>query len=361
MTDSESRTEDRDFSFFLRRVVMIIIVVAITGILLWVTWASMEVLLIIFTSVLFAVGIRGLNNWISQRLGTRVRFSPTLMLTLTVVTLTIVFGLLLWLAFPRVSFEVDELQERITGGWKQIEQTLSQYEWGRQLLASAPSSGQILARTGEVVSGATGIFSGALSVLTNLVLVLFIGLYLAFQPDMYINGAIKLVPRHKQARAREILGLLGYKLQMWLLSRIISMVLIGVLTLIGLALIGVPFAVPLSIFAGLINFIPMIGPFIAAIPAIIVGLTQSPQQAINVVILYLVIQALDNYIVTPVLSQKAVDMPAALVMATQLIFGVVAGFMGVMLAAPLTVVVMVLVNTLYVQDTLGNRPSEAAV
>lgn len=117
------------------------------------------------------------------------------------------------------------------------------------------------------------------------VVVLFVGFYLAASPHLYINGFLKLLPSNKRARAREVLFTIGETLQRWLLGRPILMVTNGILTAIGLALLGVPLAVPLGIIAGLLNFIPNLGPIIAGVPAVLIAFVQSPDLALYVLLI----------------------------------------------------------------------------
>jgi predicted PurR-regulated permease PerM len=157
-----------------------------------------------------------------------------------------------------------------------------------------------------------------------------------------------------------VLLALGDTLAKWLLTRAISMVAIGVLTTLGLILLGVPLALSLGLIAGLMAFIPMLGPIIALIPALLIGLLVSPQTALWVLGLYLLIQGLDNYILTPIVVKETIRMPPALIIFAQLIFGLLFGQLGLMLAAPLTAALMTLVQMVYVHDFLERGGSDAA-
>jgi len=119
--------------------------------------------------------------------------------------------------------------------------------------------------------------------------------------------------------------------------------------------LGIPFAIPLGIITALLNFIPNIGPIIAGVPAVLIALSQSPTQAIYVFILYLAAQNLDGFVITPLIQQRAVFIPPVLLIASQLLFAVVFGFLGLLLAVPLVAVVFVAVKMIYVEDILGRR------
>jgi predicted PurR-regulated permease PerM len=111
----------------------------------------------------------------------------------------------------------------------------------------------------------------------------------------------------------------------------------------------------LGLLAGLLNFIPNFGPVIAAVPAVLIGLLQSPQQALYVALLYLAVQMVDGYVLTPLVERRSVELPLVLTITAQLLLGSAFGLIGVMLATPFTAAAMILVKMLYVEDVLGDR------
>lgn len=181
------------------------------------------------------------------------------------------------------------------------------------------------------------------------------GVYFAFSPNLYYEGAINLFPPNNQSRVREVLDTLGFNLRRWIVGRIIVMAINGGLTALGLWFLGVPLALPLGIITGFFNFIPNIGPFLAAIPAVLIAFTQSPTQALYTAILFFIIQNLEGFVLSPLVQQKAVELPPVLIIAAQLLLGILFGFIGVLLAVPVVAVVFVLVRMLYIEDLLGNE------
>jgi predicted PurR-regulated permease PerM len=139
------------------------------------------------------------------------------------------------------------------------------------------------------------------------------------------------------------------------MGRIILMVSNGLLTTLGLALLGIPLAFVLGVIAGLLNFVPNIGPLIGAIPAVLIGLMQDPATGLYVALLYLVLQMVDGYVLTPLVDQRAVSTPPALIITFQVFMGLVVGALGLLLATPLAAVLLVLVKMLYIEDTLGEQ------
>jgi predicted PurR-regulated permease PerM len=140
----------------------------------------------------------------------------------------------------------------------------------------------------------------------------------------------------------------------WLLTKLLLMVVIGVAVAIGLTLLKVPGAFVLGLVAALLTFIPNFGPFLAAAPAVLLGLAQGPQTALYVVLLYLGVQVVESYVLEPVLAKKVVDLPPALTLTMQIVMGVLLGAVGLAVATPLTAAGVVLIRRLYVEDVLGD-------
>jgi len=163
------------------------------------------------------------------------------------------------------------------------------------------------------------------------------------------------VPLPARPRAREVLAELKRTLGWWLLGRLCSMLVIGTATGVGLRLLGVPLALTLGLIAALLSFVPYIGPILAALPAVLIGLTQGPLQAFHVLLFYVGLQTLESYLFTPLVQRRAIALPPALQLAAQVLAGVLFGVIGLALATPLTAAGQVLVRMIYVEGMLGDR------
>nr|WP_229374877.1 AI-2E family transporter [Fibrella rubiginis] len=141
----------------------------------------------------------------------------------------------------------------------------------------------------------------------------------------------------------------------WLIGKLFSMIVVGVLSFLGLWLLGVKLAAALALFAGLITFIPNFGPILALVPAVLFAFSDGPQQVLYVVLLYTGIQLIESNLLTPLVQNKMISMPPALVLISQLIMGVFVGGIGLILATPVMAVVLILVKMLYVQDVLDDK------
>jgi predicted PurR-regulated permease PerM len=205
----------------------------------------------------------------------------------------------------------------------------------------------------SVLAKVTDVFSTSLGLLTDVVIGFFIGLFLAAQPQVYLTGLLRLLPREKRARAREVLHAIAYTLKWWLIGQFTSMSIVGFLFALGLWLLHVPLALTLGLLAMLLAFIPYIGPLLAAVPAVLFALTQSPTRALYVLVLYTAIQLIESYVLTPLIQRQAVLLPPVLTILAQVLLGVFVGGFGLMLATPLVATVLVLVKMLYIEDILG--------
>lgn len=331
----------------LKRVLAVILII----LLLLLVWYAIDVLLLAFAGILVAVFLRGIAGFVSRYTGLSGGWS----LAITILLILIIVGLGIWYFAPKISSQVDNLMESLPQSVSRVEDRIRDYGWGRRLLDQAPAPEQIFTGRQDTLSRITGMVSTTFGAIADAVIILFIGLYLAINPKIYLAGIRHLVPPDKRARAAEVIEEIGHALRWWLIGQFISMLIIGVLTGLGLWLIGVPLALTLGVLAGLLEFIPNVGPILSFIPAILLALLVSPTTALYVVGLYIAIQAAESYLVYPLVQKKVVEVPPALTIFSVVLMGVLVGGIGVLLATPLLVVVLVMVRMLYVRDTLGDK------
>lgn len=192
------------------------------------------------------------------------------------------------------------------------------------------------------------------SALTDVILILFGSIFIAINPGLYRRGLVALVPKRRREVADEALGDSGRALKNWMLGQLVSMAAIGILTAAGLMLIGLPSALALGLLAGLLEIIPYAGPIIAAIPALLVALTQGPETALLTLAVFLIVQQIEGSLIMPLVQKKAVLLPPALTVFGVVAFGLLFGVVGLIFAAPLLVVAYVLVKRLYIEEALGS-------
>lgn len=327
------------------------IVVSVLAVLMFI-WYAAALLMLVFASVLVSILLRAFTEFVTRRTGVGNGFA----LILVSLGLVVLIAITAWLVTGRIGTQVAELRLQLPQAVQNVRDYLGQYEWVRNALDSLPTFNDWLARRGgTVVSQLTGLASSTASVAVNILIVGIIGIYLASQPSLYSRGLKHLLPLNYRERAGEVLGVIDESLRRWLVGRFVLMVINGALTAIGLKLLGIPLALTLGLLAGLLNFVPNFGPWIAAIPAVLIAFLQGPQQALYVAVLYLVLQSVDGYLLTPLVDRRSVELPPVLTITAQVILGLAFGFIGILLASPLTAVALILIKMLYIEDLLGDR------
>lgn len=330
-----------------------IFILAVFGLFFLTLWQGAEVFLLVFAGLLLAIFLRSLSGFLA-------RYTPLSdKLALAIVLLGIVGGIVfgVWFLSDSMERQFTELSERLPVVYEQAKTQISQYPLGRKFVEKIPSAQEFVfgRRTANIFGRVTGFFSSALDWLVNVLIVFVTAVYFAINPGLYREGLIKLVPRRHEKRAREIIYTAEFTLRRFLLGISVSMTTTGALTVIGLWFLGVPFAIPLGIIAGLLTFIPNIGPVIAGTPAVLIALSQSPLTALYVLILYFAVQNFDGFVMTPLVQQKTITVPPVLIITAQLLLAVMFGFPGLLLAVPIIGVVFVLVKMIYVEDILDRR------
>jgi predicted PurR-regulated permease PerM len=202
----------------------------------------------------------------------------------------------------------------------------------------------------ELVGGTIPLLNTVLGALTGLLLVTFAGLFLAIEPRTYAHGLLRLIPATRRLRALGVLEGIGVTLRRWMAAQALGMLIIGIAATIGFTLIGLPAALALGLIAGVLEFIPYVGPVLGFIPAFAVGLTVSTGKALSVTILYGIIQVLESNIVMPLLIRGVVKLPPALTLLFQAVMATLFGFLGLLLAVPILAAGKVVVQELYVDE-----------
>jgi predicted PurR-regulated permease PerM len=314
-------------------------------------WYAIDVVLLAFIGVLLAILLRAPADWLSATTGLRVGWSLALVGV-------VVLGLLAAVAAlfgGGVAVQALELVDRIPEILQTFKERLQQNEFGSRAVALAESSGVFSGGAGQFIGRGLGLLGSTFGALANVIIVVFFAIFMAAQPRLYIDGFLFLVARNKRKRVNAVLEEIGHVLRRWIVGQTLLAILVGALTSIGLLLIGAPFAIALGIFAGVMEFIPYIGPFVAAVPAILVAFGESPQLALWTALVFVVIQVLESYLLAPLVQHRAVYLAPAVILFTQVVMGVVIGALGVAVATPLAAAAMVAISMLYVEDVLGDK------
>lgn len=261
-----------------------------------------------------------------------------------VVALVVIFGviaLIFWLYSEKISDQFELLIKQLPQAYASVHNYLAGHFgifWPEQKLQQEFSLNR------QNISQLFSFFSTTIGSIASFVVFIFVGFYLAFDPQRYAKWIFTLVPTKKQSQVRTGMEKIGKSLQWWLLGKLFSMIVVGIATVIGLSLLNVSLALILGFLAGLLTFIPYVGALLASVPAILIAFAQSPIKAIWVALLYLGIHTADGYFITPFIEQRTVSVPPALSIMAQILLVFLVGFMGLALATPLVVVAVALAH-----------------
>ncbi len=312
-------------------------------------WRLADVLLLGFGGVLVAVLLRHLARILSRW----TRLPVGVCLAVVVLGLVLLGALFVTSVGPQVAVQFEQLWLSLPQALQSFREFVARYDWGRDLLAAGGQS-----RAGTLFNMATGLLGTVFNALADGLLVLVVSLFLAADPAPYRRGLLRLVPPTRRPRGVEVLDALDEGLWHWILGQSLAMLCVGVITAAGLLLLGIPLAFALGILAGLLNFIPYLGPILSGGPAVLIAFAQSPADALSTLLLFAFLQSFEGYVLTPMLQRRAVSIPPALGILTIVALGTLFGAYGVLFATPLLLVVMVLVRMVYVEDALGDRGAD---
>jgi predicted PurR-regulated permease PerM len=346
-----SPVERSDRDEFVRRTWIVVFAIAAVTAFILVTWKAIDVVLMAFAGALLAIFLRSLANFVNRWTGVRHHWAVLLVL---VVLLAIVVGAS-WLVATPASQQFQQLSDEVPKAITRLQEQLQQTPFGRFVFRHANAA---TAQTSGMFKNVADFFSITVEGIIGLWVILFCGIFFALDPELYINGFLLLFPRTKRPRTRQILYELGTNLQHWLLGQVVVMTIIGVLTWLGLMLIGVPLSGILGLIAGVLDFIPVVGPWIAAILAGLLALIKDPILAVWVAVLFVCLHLIEGHVLIPQVQKFMTRLPPVLTILALVLFARLFGFLGLLVAVPLLVVVLILVKTLYKEDVLRQNGHE---
>lgn len=266
------------------------------------------------------------------------------------VALIVIFGFLaltFWLYSGKISDQFELLMKQLPQAFENANRYLTPYIGN--FFPGQTLKNEVFLNKQNITQIFT-VFSSTVGTIASFIVFVIIGFYLAFDPSRYMKWILSFVPTKKQNRVIAVLEKIGRSLQWWLLGKLLAMVFVGVATIIGLSLLHVNLALILGFLAGMLTFIPYVGPVLAVIPAILIAFAQSPWKALYVAILYTGINIADGYFITPNIEQRTVSVPPALSILAQMLLAILTGFLGLALATPLVVVAVAIAQTALHKD-----------
>ncbi|MDX3971235.1 MAG: AI-2E family transporter [Bradyrhizobium sp.] len=330
------------------------------------TWYFAPTLLLIFTGMLLGLGL----NALIHALGRRVHLPHAVRLAIVCVALALLLAGIAYLGGATIAEQASLLSKTIKSQIVNVRSFLenhgidtSVFDLGNAASDSSanpsseatsppaapsrgplPGAGALASSGGAIVSQTFKLLLGTIHGVGNIFIVLFLGLAFAAQPAVYHDGLLFLAPARHRTRVALVIDRISETLERWLIAQIVVMIAVGVVTWIGLAIIGIPSAFILGIQAGLLAFIPTVGAIIAGVIVVLASLASGWIPALSAFLLFMGVHAMESYVLTPILQRQALDIPPATLFAFQILLGVVFGIWGLALALPLVAIAKVVID-----------------
>ena len=300
---------------------------------------TINIFLIVFASILFAMLLNSLGN--ITRSVTRLPYY--LSLALAVVCIIGLLTLTFWLYSPLITEQTNLLRDQLPQAITNLRGFLTPY-MGLDFLSANKILSELSLTNEKLLNNLITVFSFTIGSIVSFLIFLIIGFYFALSPRRYVSWILNFFTPKKRAYVGEAVEQIGQKLRWWLLGKLLSMAVIGILAFIGLWSLNISLAFILGLLTALLAFIPYVGAILAAVPAILIAFGNSPLEALYVTILYVVIHNIEGYLITPYIEQKTVSIPPALTIISQMMLLTLLGPVGLALATPLTVVAISLAH-----------------
>lgn len=325
--------------------------ILLTAGLLFLGYFLSEVLLLVFTAILFAVGLDGLARAVAGRLPVSRGWA---LAGIALGIAAILVGAL-GLSATRLVQQFQELQDRMVDFIEHVHTWLTEVGAIAAIEDMDDENGGLADAAGNMAGHVLTFGMSAVGAVTSIVILIVLTLFLAANPPLYRGGAVRVVPPDQRWIAEDTLSAIAHALRWWFLGQLVSMALLGVTVGLGLLALGIDLWFALAVLTALLTFVPVLGPLIATVPIVAVGFAEGTQTGLIVLVGYIAIQNIEGSVLTPMIQQKAVNLAPALLIAVQVLLGLLFGLVGLILAAPLTIAGMVAVQKLWVEHTLGEK------
>lgn len=308
-------------------------------------WQLRIVLLVAFAAVLTAILLRVVMRLVCRPTG----LPEGAGLTAAVILLILIFGGTAFLFGSQIAGQFHVVIQRVQTAEMFVSVYLQQNGFGQFSIGQQSAS--------FLRQMIPNLLSAGLSITAGLVVLAISAIYLAADPELYRRGTAKLVNRNNREEFARGLDLIGTSLKLWLVGELILMLAVAILTYIAVLLLGLPSPIALALIAGITEIIPYLGPFIGAVPAVLVALTTSFDLALWTAGAYLGIHLIEGYVAGPLVQRYFVTIPPALVLFGILSAEAIFGAFGIVVAAPLTAALYIAVKVFYIRDVLNEKTS----
>ncbi|CCQ58033.1 MAG: AI-2E family transporter [Crocosphaera sp.] len=320
----------------------------------YILWEIRQVLLLVFTAVVFATALNRLVKWL-KKFKIRRNFAIVI-IVIGIIFLSILFG---WLVVPPFLDQFQKLLALFPNVWERLRtnlillsETQSRFDW----LPPPPSLNDLLTRLQplltDIFANFFTVFSNSLLIILQLIFICFLTITMVMAPKKYRYLFLKLFPSFYRKRGEEILTLSEVALGNWLTGVTINCLFIGTLSGLGLLVLQVKLVLVHALLAGLLNFIPNVGPATSVVFPLMVALLDEPWKIWAILIWYFIIQNIESYWLTPTVMAKQVSLLPAVTLMAQIFFARTFGILGLLLALPLAVVAKTWIEEVLFKDIL---------
>jgi len=309
-------------------------------------WIGRVIFLLLFAAIIAAILLTAIVAWIQAKL----KLGRGLAFALILLTAFTSGFLLLWISGPNIIDQIVVLKTALPQAANQLVERIQAFAWGHWLFEQWSDYAQLSTSVSYAFTRIGGIVVSAASLALCLVILAFLSIYLAAEPALYFSGIKRITPKRYRATLDACGASVVRIIRWWLLARMFAMIAVGIFVSLGLWALGVPLAGTLGIIAALLTFIPNVGPILSVVPAALLALAISPTKGLLTVLLFLLVHGLEGNIITPLLERRIVRLPPALTLTAQLLLAVIAGPLGLALAAPLMATMLGIADVLLPVD-----------
>lgn len=328
---------------------IILVISAVVGLL----FVARNILPLIFGAILIAVVL----NRLAEKMGGILPgdLPRKMRIAIVIGTLLVLFVGSAYAFANSASEQIVKFTDRVDSSVQEVIKAAKEQPLLQRFMGDGERVTTLLPSSAKSLGFAKNFFATTFGGMTDCLILSILSIYFCVSPDKYRTTAIRLVPIGWRDRLSALLGDSAQTLWRWMLGRLLAMAIVGILFGIGLAVIGIPMPIELGIFAGLVTFIPNIGGIAAVIPALLLASQQDSTAVVSVGVLYLAIQFVESYLVTPLVQEHQVALPPAMVILAQIVAGILFGFWGIVFATPLVAVALLWIKELYVEQWLESQ------
>ncbi len=342
-----------------------VFVTLLLGALFISVWALREVFLMTFLAIILAIVLHIPVRRL-QRLGFPRGLSVFIALTGSVLMVVLLFVLIVPVFAVQVRALVDDLPDFIDQAQAIYDEQAAQQNWLPDIDWDAVTEGNVsdlfIEQVSKLPRNIFPFLSEVGGAITGTIFIFFITVFFITEPASYMEGLLTLFPRAYRPRALEVFERLATMLQRWFVGQLLSMTMSGLaIAFITGVILGLPNAAALGVISGIMEFVPNFGSIIAVVPAVIIAVAEDPILVPFTILAYLLTQQVQSNVIMPRIMARQIQIPAASILIAQIIGAALFGFLGVLLALPLAIVVMVLVNEVYVHDILNAKAARIEV